>query len=61
VLLNWRLVREGWAVVLTIPPNVQHVDWLVDAQRRARAENRGLWARGGFNCPPGDHRRGRCE
>lgn len=59
-MLNWRLVRQGWAVVLTYPPNVRYVDWFVDAQRRARADEVGLWATAGFDCRPIDRRRGRC-
>jgi micrococcal nuclease len=59
-LINWVMVRQGWAVVLTYPPNVQYVDWLVAAQRGAREEQRGLWAVDGFACPPMAHRRGRC-
>ena len=59
-LVNWRMIREGWALVLTYPPNVQYVDWFTDAQQRAREEVRGLWSTGGFDCPPVDRRRGRC-
>jgi len=60
-LVNWRMVREGWAVLLTYPPNVQYVEWLTDAEHRAREEGRGLWAAGGFDCRPVDRRRGRCD
>ena len=60
-MVNWRMVRDGWAVLLTYPPNVQYVDALTDAQRRAHDEKRGLWATGGFACTPADHRRKRCE
>lgn len=60
-MINWRMVREGWAVLLTYQPNVQYVDWLIDAERRAREEKRGLWATGGFDCRPADHRRNRCQ
>lgn len=59
--VNWRMIREGWAVLLTFAPNIQYVNWLTDAQRRAREERRGLWASEGFNCAPADRRRGRCE
>ena len=61
VLINWRMVREGWATLLTYQPNAQYVDWLLDAERRAREEGRGLWGTGGFECMPRDHRGGRCE
>ena len=60
-LVNWRMVRDGWAVLLTYPPNVQYADAFTEAEGRARKEKRGLWAMGGFDCPPADHRRKRCE
>ena len=60
-LVNWRMVREGWAVLLTYQPNVQYVDWLIEAERKAREERRALWATGGFDCRPADHRRRECE
>jgi micrococcal nuclease len=59
-LVNWRLVRDGWALLLTYPPNVQYVEWFTRAQQRAREEQRGLWSSGGFDCPPVEHRRRRC-
>jgi endonuclease YncB( thermonuclease family) len=43
-LVNEILVREGWAMVLTIPPNVKYVDRFLRAQQEARAASRGLWA-----------------
>jgi micrococcal nuclease len=61
LLVNWALVRQGWAVVLTYPPNVQYVDFFTEAQRLAREEGVGLWGIGGFECLPWDRRRGRCE
>lgn len=60
-LVNWRMIRGGAAVLLTYPPNVQYVEWFTAAQHRAREENRGLWATGGFACRPIDRRRGRCD
>jgi endonuclease YncB( thermonuclease family) len=59
-LVNWLLVSGGWAVQLTYAPNVQYVDWLTDAERRARDEHRGLWAHNGFDCRPVNHRAHRC-
>lgn len=61
LMANWALVRQGWAVLLTYPPNVQYVEWFTEAQRLAREEGVGLWAVGGFECLPRDRRRGRCE
>jgi micrococcal nuclease len=59
--VNWALVRQGWAVLLTYPPNVHYVEWYTDAQRQAREDGLGLWAIDGFDCPPVDRRRGRCD
>lgn len=60
VLVNWAMVRQGYAVLLTYPPNVQYVEWLTAAQTAAREESLGLWAVDGFACPPVEFRRGRC-
>ena len=60
VLVNWEMVRDGMAVLLTIPPNVRYVDELVEAQRAAREQRVGLWAADGFECLPQDRRRRRC-
>ena len=60
VLLNWALVRRGYAVVLTYPPNVQYSDALTTAQSAARTDRAGLWAVDGFACLPVDFRGGRC-
>jgi len=59
-MVNWALVRGGWAVLLTYPPNVQYAEALAEAQRLARQGGDGLWAIGGFQCLPRDRRRGLC-
>lgn len=41
---NEMLVEGGYAQVLTIPPNVDHADRFLEAQRRARRAERGLWS-----------------
>jgi micrococcal nuclease len=41
--LNAELVASGYAQTMTIPPNVRHAEELRGLERRARAENRGLW------------------
>ncbi len=61
VLVNWAMVRQGFAVLLTYPPNVQYVDWLSAAQTAARGDSLGLWAVDGFACLPVEFRRGRCK
>jgi micrococcal nuclease len=41
--INAHLVRNGFATVLTIPPNVRHADLFVRLQNEARLNRRGLW------------------
>ena len=41
---NARLVQRGYAVPLTIPPNVDHAELFRKLARSARAADRGLWA-----------------
>ncbi|WP_197084047.1 thermonuclease family protein [Sphingobacterium sp. Ag1] len=41
--LNADLVKSGFAVVDTYPPNLKHTNLLVKLQHEAREENRGLW------------------
>jgi micrococcal nuclease len=43
-MFNGMLAEEGYATVLTIPPNVDYADYFVAAARRARDHNRGLWS-----------------
>lgn len=60
MLVNETMVREGWAVLYTVPPNVKYVARLERAQKSARRARVGLWAQGGFDCLPRDARRGTC-
>jgi micrococcal nuclease len=41
--LNLLLAERGYALPLTIPPNVDHAGEFVAAARRAREARRGLW------------------
>ena len=43
--VNAWLVENGYAVVMTIPPNVKHQELFLKLQREAREERRGLWER----------------
>ncbi len=40
---NAKLLRDGYAELLTIPPNVKYVDLLESQVKEARNNNRGLW------------------
>lgn len=43
VMFNERLVTEGYAQVMTVPPNVAFADSFVKLQREARERGAGLW------------------
>ena len=43
--VNAELLKRGYAVVLTIPPNVKYADEFLRLQRKARRQNVGLWGR----------------
>ncbi|HSA57086.1 MAG TPA: thermonuclease family protein [Gemmatimonadaceae bacterium] len=59
-LVNWQLVRYGWAVSLRYAPNVRYAELFDAAEIRARGEVRGLWSVNGFQCRPADRRRHAC-
>ncbi len=41
--VNAKIVEEGYASLLTIPPNVKYADLLLKLYRQARENKRGLW------------------
>ncbi|WP_017257546.1 thermonuclease family protein [Pedobacter arcticus] len=43
--VNAELVKNGYATVMTIPPNVRYADLFVELQKQARQQDKGLWAR----------------
>lgn len=45
LFVNDYLIREGFAKVLTIPPDVKYTEQFLDAQRQARENKKGLWGR----------------
>jgi len=42
-MLNEVLVREGYARVYTVPPNVKYQELFLKAQREAREKGKGFW------------------
>jgi micrococcal nuclease len=44
--VNAKIIEEGYASVMTYPPNVKHTDEFVKLYREARENNRGLWGNG---------------
>lgn len=43
MFVNLEIIAKGYARLLTIPPNVTHVDAFVAAARNAERQNLGLW------------------
>ncbi|MGD9997363.1 MAG: thermonuclease family protein [Ilumatobacteraceae bacterium] len=43
MFINLEIVRQGYATLLTFPPNVTHVDDFVAAAESAERQNLGLW------------------
>ncbi|MGH2710679.1 MAG: thermonuclease family protein [Actinomycetota bacterium] len=42
-LFNEDMVRQGFATVATYPPNIAYVERLVEAEKRARHNDLGVW------------------
>lgn len=56
-LINLQMVKDGYVVLLTIPPNVKHVNALKEGQRYARERGLGIWGRDGLKEMPEDYRK----
>jgi micrococcal nuclease len=59
-LVNEALVRGGWAVLYTVPPNVKYAKRIERAQKEARGSHAGLWSGSAFECQPSEYRRHAC-
>jgi micrococcal nuclease len=46
VMANAAMIQQGFAQVMTIPPNVKYRELLLTLQREAREAQRGLWGQG---------------
>jgi|YelNatPaOPRAMG01_1025707.scaffolds.fasta_scaffold05302_6 micrococcal nuclease len=42
--VNAKMIEEGYAQPLTVPPNVKYADYFLTLFRKARQEKKGLWA-----------------
>ncbi len=41
--VNAELIKKGYAVVMTLAPNVEYAEYFVGLQKEARKKKRGLW------------------
>jgi micrococcal nuclease len=42
-MLNDEIVKAGYAMIMTIPPNVKYKDRLLEAYQEVEEDKRGLW------------------
>jgi micrococcal nuclease len=43
-MVNTEMVKQGFAMIYTYPPNVRHTQGFIEAQKEARDNKRGLWS-----------------
>ena len=55
--VNYLLVRNGYAMLFTVPPNVRYVDDLTSAQKEAREKELGIWSKNGLKEKPVTYRK----
>lgn len=56
-LINEELLRKGYAVLFTFPPNVKYVDRFISAQKEAQDKKLGIWGKNGLKQRPYDYRK----
>jgi micrococcal nuclease len=44
LFVNAELVKKGYAMIMTVPPNVKYAEKFVKLARKARMKERGLWS-----------------
>lgn len=55
--VNLEMLRDGYAVIYTFPPNVNHLDELRAAQAEAKGKKTGIWGPDGLKKMPRHYRR----
>ena len=56
-MVNVLMLRGGYAMLYTLPPNVKHVSELTKAQKAAREARIGIWIENGLEEKPKDYRK----
>ncbi|MEW6001980.1 MAG: thermonuclease family protein [Nitrospirota bacterium] len=56
-LINLEMLKDGYAMLFTLPPNIKYADLLRQGQRIAREKRLGLWGDEGLKEMPGKYRR----
>jgi micrococcal nuclease len=55
--INERMLRQGYAVLFTVPPNTRFVDRFTKAQAAARQEQLGIWGPAGLREQPREYKK----
>ena len=55
--INLLMVKNGYAMLYTVPPNVRYANELAAAQTEAREKKIGIWSDQGLKERPGDYRK----
>ncbi len=56
-MVNKEMLRSGYAILFTFPPNVKHVEEFVSVETEAREKKRGIWSKSGLKQRPYDYRK----
>ena len=56
-MINLQMVKEGYAIIYTFPPNIRHVDEFRKAQDEARRKGLGIWGKGELKETPREYRK----
>lgn len=57
VMINFEMLRKGYAMIFTVPPNVKYVGYFRAAQKEAREKKIGIWSKKGLKEKPADYRK----
>jgi micrococcal nuclease len=56
-LINLMMIRSGYAMLYTVPPNVKYTEEFIKAQAEAREKRLGMWSENGLRERPQDYRK----
>lgn len=56
-MVNVMMIRGGYAMLYTIPPNVKYIHELTEALTEARKVRAGVWSENGLQEKPGEYRK----
>jgi micrococcal nuclease len=56
-MINAQMLREGYAMLYTFPPNIRYVGEFKKAQEEARRKDIGIWGKGGLKENPQEFRK----